>query len=84
MVLCEGRSIEGHQAIPAALDRERQAPRQACQRVGVRGIGVVLDKHRPVGVAADPQVIESHRQVPSEQLQGHTGGNSSRTLLTSP
>ena len=61
IVAQEGRRVEDDKAVPAALDREGQAARDAVQRVWVRDIGRLLQEEVAVRVPGHPDVIELHR-----------------------
>ena len=56
----EGPRIEDDHAIPAALNGEGQAARDAVQRIGVRNVGRLLLKQVAIRVTRHPDVIEVH------------------------
>lgn len=60
VVAQEGRRVEDHEAVPAALYGEGQAARDTVQGVGVRNIRSLLQKQVAVRIARHPDVIELH------------------------
>ena len=60
VVAQEGRRVQDHEAVPAALYGEGQAARDTVQGVGVRNIRRLLQKQVAVRVARHPDVIELH------------------------